>query len=127
METVTSFNRLELLQVADAVAREKAIERDVVLMAMEDAIQKAARSRYGLENDIHAEIDRKTGEIRLERHLQVVDKIENVLDHLCGGVRVEGDGRASARGPDVAERPVQVRACLHMDDDNARVPPWGPW
>ncbi len=77
METVTSFNRLELLQVADAVAREKAIERDVVLMAMEDAIQKAARSRYGLENDIHAEIDRKSGEIRLERHLQVVDKIEN--------------------------------------------------
>src|SRR3546814_16175788 len=46
-------------------------------MAMEDAIQKAARSRYGLENDIHAEIDRKSGEIRLERHLQVVDKIEN--------------------------------------------------
>ncbi|WP_341894264.1 transcription termination factor NusA [Ferrovibrio terrae] len=77
METVTSFNRLELLQVADAVAREKAIERDVVLMAMEDAIQKAARSRYGLENDIHAEIDRKSGEIRLERHLAVVDKIEN--------------------------------------------------
>lgn len=77
METVTSFNRLELLQVADAVAREKAIERDVVLMAMEDAIQKAARSRYGLENDIHAEIDRKSGEIRLERHLQVVEKIEN--------------------------------------------------
>src|SRR3546814_10577105 len=58
METVTSFNRLELLQVADVVAREKAIDRDVVLMAMEDAIQKAARSRYGLENDIHAEIDR---------------------------------------------------------------------
>jgi len=77
METVTSFNRLELLQAADAAAREKAIERDVVLMAMEDAIQKAARSRYGLENDIHAEIDRKTGEIRLERHLQVVEKVEN--------------------------------------------------
>jgi len=77
METVTSYNRIELLQVADAVAREKAIDRDVVLFAMEDAIQKAARSRYGLENDIHAEIDRKTGEIRLERHLQVVEKVEN--------------------------------------------------
>ncbi|HEX6957041.1 MAG TPA: transcription termination factor NusA [Ferrovibrio sp.] len=77
METVTSFNRLELLQAADAAAREKGIDRDVVLMAMEDAIQKAARSRYGLENDIHAEIDRKTGEIRLERHLQVVEKVEN--------------------------------------------------
>jgi len=93
METVTSFNRLELLQVADVVAREKAIERDVVLMAMEDAIQKAARSRYGLENDIHAEIDRKTGEIRLERHLQVVDKIENDAVEI-------GIAEAQRRNPD---------------------------
>ncbi|MBP7062573.1 transcription termination factor NusA [Ferrovibrio sp.] len=77
MEPVTSYNRIELLQVADAVAREKTIDRDVVLMAMEDAIQKAARARYGLENDIHADIDRKSGEIRLERHLQVVEKVEN--------------------------------------------------
>ncbi len=77
MEAVTSYNRIELLQVADAVAREKTIDRDVVLMAMEDAIQKAARARYGLENDIHADIDRKTGEIRLERHLQVVERVEN--------------------------------------------------
>ncbi|MBX3456072.1 transcription termination factor NusA [Ferrovibrio sp.] len=77
MEPVTSYNRIELLQVADAVAREKVIDRDVVLMAMEDAIQKAARSRYGMENDIHAEIDRKSGEIRLARYLQVVDKVEN--------------------------------------------------
>jgi N utilization substance protein A len=77
MEAVTSYNRIELLQVADAVAREKTIDRDVVLMAMEDAIQKAARARYGLENDIHAEIDRKSGEIRLARYLQVVDKVEN--------------------------------------------------
>ncbi|MBP7670545.1 transcription termination factor NusA [Ferrovibrio sp. MS7] len=77
MEPVTSYNRIELLQVADAVAREKTIDRDVVLMAMEDAIQKAARARYGLENDIHADIDRKTGEIRLARYLQVVEQIEN--------------------------------------------------
>jgi len=77
MEQVTSLNRLELLQVADAVAREKAIERDIVLGAMEEAIQKAARSRYGQENDIVAEIDRKTGEIRLARHLLVVEEVEN--------------------------------------------------
>jgi N utilization substance protein A len=77
MEAVTSLNRLELLQVADAVAREKAIERDIVLAAMEEAIQKAARSRYGAENDIRAEIDRKTGEIRIARLLQVVEKVEN--------------------------------------------------
>ena len=59
-----SANRLELLQIADAVAREKSIDRMIVIEAMEDAIQKAARSRYGAENDIRAKIDPKTGEIR---------------------------------------------------------------
>src|SRR3954449_5404079 len=68
-----SANRLELLQIADAVAREKVIERDIVIHAMEDAIAKAARSRYGAETDIHAEINPKTGELRLARHLLVVD------------------------------------------------------
>ena len=64
-ETAVSANRLELLQIADAVAREKTIDKSVVLAAMEDAIQRAARSRYGQENDIRAEIDPKSGEIRL--------------------------------------------------------------
>jgi N utilization substance protein A len=72
-----SANRLELLQIADAVAREKVIDRQIVLAAMEDAIAKAARSRYGAETDIHAEIHPKTGELRLARHLLVVDKVEN--------------------------------------------------
>ena len=72
-----SANRLELLQIADAVAREKSIDRGIVLAAMEDAIQKAARSRYGQETDIRAEINPKTGEIRLPRLLLVVDQIEN--------------------------------------------------
>ncbi|MFO1184831.1 MAG: transcription termination factor NusA [Bauldia sp.] len=72
-----SANRLELLQIADAVAREKAIDRGIVIAAMEDAIQKAARSRYGSETDVRAEINSKTGEIRLQRLLKVVDKIEN--------------------------------------------------
>ncbi|MGH1350712.1 MAG: transcription termination factor NusA [Methyloligellaceae bacterium] len=71
-----SANRLELLQIADAVAREKAIDRDVVIQAMEDAIQKAAKSRYGSENEIRAEIDPKTGEIRLARLLEVVEAVE---------------------------------------------------
>ena len=69
-------NRLELLQVADAVAREKNIEQEIVLEAMEDAIQKAARSKYGVENDISAEIDRKTGEIHIARRLEVVENVE---------------------------------------------------
>ena len=58
-----SANRLELLQIADAVAREKAIDRGIVIAAMEDAIQKAARSRYGSETEVRAEINPKTGEI----------------------------------------------------------------
>jgi len=72
-----SANRLELLQIADAVAREKAIDRMIVVTAMEDAIQKAARSRYGSETDIRAEINTKTGEIKLQRLLKVVEAIEN--------------------------------------------------
>jgi N utilization substance protein A len=65
--------RPELLQVADAVAREKMIERDEVLEAMEQAIQKAGRAKYGLEKDIRAVIDRKTGEVRLSRWTEIVD------------------------------------------------------
>ena len=72
-----SANRLELLQIADAVAREKAIDRGIVIAAMEDAIQKAARSRYGSETDVRAEINPKTGEMRLSRLLLVVDQVEN--------------------------------------------------
>ncbi len=72
-----SANRLELLQIADAVAREKSIDKQVVISAMEEAVQKAAKSRYGQDNEIKAEIDPKTGETRLHRLRLVVDKIEN--------------------------------------------------
>ncbi|MEQ1577520.1 MAG: transcription termination factor NusA [Hyphomicrobium sp.] len=72
-----SANRLELLQIADAVAREKSIDKKIVIQAMEDAIQKAAKSRYGTDNDIRCEIDPKTGEARLSRVLAVVEEIEN--------------------------------------------------
>ncbi len=70
-----SANRLELLQIADAVAREKSIDREIVIAAMEDAIQKAAKSRYGSENEIRAEIDPATGEIQLSRLLEVVEHV----------------------------------------------------
>jgi N utilization substance protein A len=72
-----SANRLELLQIADSVAREKSIDRKIVIQAMENAIQKAAKSRYGAENDIRCEIDPKTGETRLTRVLAVVENVEN--------------------------------------------------
>jgi len=72
-----SANRLELLQIADAVAREKSIDRKIVIEAMEDAITKAAKSRYGAENDIRCEINPKSGETTLTRVLTVVEQVEN--------------------------------------------------
>ena len=76
-ERTTAYNRIEMLQVADAVAREKSIEREQVLEAMEQAMQKAARAKYGPEHDIRAHIDRATGEIELRRYFQVAEPIEN--------------------------------------------------
>ena len=72
-----SANRLELLQIADAVAREKTIDRKIVLQAMEEAIESAAKARYGAENDIRCEIDPKTGETKLTRVETVVETVEN--------------------------------------------------
>ncbi len=71
-----SANRLELLQIADAVAREKSIDRMIVIEAMQEAIRKAARSRYGAETEVKAEINPKTGELRLWRMLEVVETVE---------------------------------------------------
>lgn len=77
-----SANRLELLQIAEAVAREKTIDKGIVIAAMEDAIQKAARSRYGSETEVRAEINPKTGELRLSRLLLVADPVENNAIHI---------------------------------------------
>ncbi|MDP7625997.1 MAG: transcription termination factor NusA, partial [Rhodospirillales bacterium] len=71
------YTHPELLLVADTVAREKGIDREEVLEAMEQAIQKAGRSKYGHEHDIRAEIDRKSGEIKLARYIEVAEEIEN--------------------------------------------------
>lgn len=71
-----SANRLELLQIADAVAREKSIDRMIVIEAMQDAIQKAARSRYGAETEVKAEINPSTGELKMWRLLEVVETVE---------------------------------------------------
>ena len=82
MERTAALPRPELLQVADAVARDKGIDRDEVLEAMEQAIQKAGRSKYGHEHDIRAHIDRKTGEILLSRYREVVETVENEATQL---------------------------------------------
>ena len=72
-----SANRLELLQIADAVAREKLIDRELVIEAMEDSLGKAARARYGAEVDVRAHIDRKSGEVTMTRVKEVVEEVES--------------------------------------------------
>ena len=71
--TGISANRLELLQIAEAVAREKSIDKEIVIEAIEEAIQKGARARYGAEHDIRVHIDPKTGETIVKRVVTVVD------------------------------------------------------
>ena len=82
MATAVGANRLELLQIADAVAREKSIDKEIVLEAMEDAIQRAAKSRYGAEQDIRAHIDRNSGDIQLQRLMEVVEDVESTAVHI---------------------------------------------
>ena len=74
--------RPELLQVAETVARDKGVNQDEILEAMEQAIQKAGRSKYGQEHDIRASIDRKSGEISLARYIEVAGEIENKLTQI---------------------------------------------
>ncbi|MBR7158385.1 MAG: transcription termination/antitermination protein NusA [Alphaproteobacteria bacterium] len=84
MEHVAALPRPELLQIADLVARDKGIDKEEVLIAMEQAIQKAGRSKYGAEHDVRAFIDRKTGEIKLMRYIEIVedDAVENEVTQL---------------------------------------------
>jgi len=77
MSSSISFGNNEIIQVADAVAREKGIDRDSVIKAMEDAIQVAGKRKYGNKHNIKAEIDPKTGEVKLSRAFEVVAEVEN--------------------------------------------------
>ncbi|MBP3345696.1 MAG: transcription termination/antitermination protein NusA [Alphaproteobacteria bacterium] len=82
MQNTESMPRPEIILVADTVAREKNIDREDVFTAMEVAIQKAGRSKYGFEHDIRAHIDRKTGAISLARYREVVEEVENEVTQL---------------------------------------------
>ena len=88
MATGISANRLELLQIADAVAREKGIEKEIVIASIEEAIQKAARSRYGAEHDIRVVIDPKTGETSIKRYLTVVEDDAEIDEETLGVIRI---------------------------------------
>ena len=70
---IQSVTRPELIQIADSVARDKSIDREIVIEALEQAIQTAARRKYGQERDIRATVEPRSVEIRLIRVRQVVD------------------------------------------------------
>ena len=91
MENDAIYTRPELLQVADTVARDKGIDREEVLEAMEQAIQRAGRSKYGMEHDIRATIDRNTGAIRLSRHLEVVEEVEDEATQIAPEAALKRD------------------------------------
>src|SRR3546814_3985204 len=73
MATAISANKAELLAIANSVASEKMIDKGIVIEAIEEAIQRAARARYGAENDIRAKLDPQTGDLRLWRVVEVVE------------------------------------------------------
>ena len=77
MATAVTANRAELIAIANAVATEKMIDKGIVIEAMEDAIQRAARARYGAENDIRAKLDPVTGDLRLWRVVEVVEAVDD--------------------------------------------------
>lgn len=77
MANAISANKAELLAIANAVASEKMIDKAIVIEAMEDAIQRSARARYGAENDIRAKLDPETGDLRLWRVVEVVEQVED--------------------------------------------------
>ena len=79
MASAISANKAELLAIANSVASEKMIDKAIVIEAMEEAIQKSARNRYGAENDIRAKLDPQTGDLRLWRVVEVVEDQRGVV------------------------------------------------
>ena len=71
------LDKQELLRIVDSVANEKSIDKELILSSMETAIQRAAYSKFGFENEIEATIDRENGSIKIQKVLQIVEKVED--------------------------------------------------
>lgn len=121
-DPIPSPPRHELLQVADIVAREKGIERDDVIDAMEQAIQKAAKARYGGEHDIHAKISPSTGSITLSKHIMIVedDQIENTVTQMPYSEAIKDPDLAGYGVGDVIEYPLPPIDCGRIAVHSAR-------
>lgn len=81
-----NIGNVEILQIIDAVSREKSIPKSSLIEALEQAYESAGKKKYGLEHNIKAELDKNTGEINLYRILEITEDVENTftqisLDH----------------------------------------------
>ncbi|MGB0308260.1 MAG: transcription termination factor NusA [Paracoccaceae bacterium] len=101
---ITSANQLELLQTAEAVAREKMIDPALVIEAMEESLARAAKSRYGSEMDIRVAIDRKTGRAKFTRVRTVVEEAE--LENYQAEMTVE-QGKQYLENPSVGDQFIE--------------------
>lgn len=97
MATAISANKAELIAIANAVASEKMIDKGIVIEAMEDAIQRAARARYGAENDIRAKLDPNSGDLRLWRVVEVVEQVDDYYK------QIDLKGREAAKGAAIGD------------------------
>ena len=71
------LDKLELLRIVEAVANEKSIDKELVIGSMESAIQKAALTKFGSDNNIEVIIDRETGDIKIQKVLNIVENVED--------------------------------------------------
>ncbi|MBE7219080.1 MAG: transcription termination/antitermination protein NusA [Caulobacteraceae bacterium] len=123
MATGISANRLELLQIADAVAREKAIEREIVIAAIEEAMEKGAKARYGADHDIRAVIDPRTGELTLTRYLTVVEDEPDAVVEPDGEIVAEPelDENGEPVGPPPGRIGLSAALRIHKDAEIGKV------
>ena len=77
-----NIGKAEILQIVDAVSRERGVSKAKLIEAMEQAVQIAGRKKYGLEQNISAQIDQNTGKISLFRVRTIVDKVENTFQEI---------------------------------------------
>jgi len=102
-------DKLELLRIVEAVALEKSIDREIVLSSMEEAIQKAAKTKFGLDNNIRATIDRESGDINLHKVLKIVETPINFNTEISLEHAIEKEKKENVKiGDEIFEQLPQV-------------------
>ena len=112
---------VELIRIVDAVANEKSIDKELVLTSMEEAIEKAARTRYGQENNIYVSINRANGQIELGRRLKVVENPSNSQNEISlkDAKKIKSDIALDQEILEQAEIQVKYSGYIEKERNNA--------